>query len=207
MPDRPFYPPAWQIPGLLDGRATRIVVPLKVQPYDGYEVFQHPDGHWIQQGHGIIELRMPFAPGDVLLCKEAWARLPRSNLVGANGNPADPYEAGYCAIYAADWGQPAIGGIAWRSPVTMPAWAVRLRLRVTEDVRVCRVGDLTETECEEFGTREPSLTKLGGALAQAAWSERQVFARWWQHRYARKPGLAFEKGPWAATAKVERVEG
>lgn len=153
---KPYYPRPWQIPGLLSGEITRVLVPIKLpdgikQIFDGCP--QWPDGEepedddpvdhmyvkdgvlWKPALYGSHRQPAPYQPGDVLAGKEAWARV---------GDSDDDIHA--CpdmrvqAYYRVD--APCPEFLKWRSPVTMPAWAVRLHLRVltVEAVRVAEIG-------------------------------------------------------------------
>lgn len=82
----------------------------------------------------------------------------------------------------------------WRPGIHMPRWASRLTLTVT-DVRVERLQDISEGDAVTEGTQEPSLRDLGGDLAQAAMSERQVFKRLWD---SINGDGAWDSNPWVA---------
>ena len=66
------------------------------------------------------------------------------------------------------------------------------------------VQDISEENAKAEGTQEPSLRELGGDLAQAAWTERQVYSRLWNHIYARR-GLGWDANPWVFGATVRRI--
>lgn len=75
------------------------------------------------------------APGDVLLGKESWQK------------DLDKY------VYKADWTpqHPSIGVLgSWRSPVTMPLWAIRRRF-TNKSVRAMQKKDLRTKELDALG--------------------------------------------------------
>ena len=94
---------------------------------------------------------LPFAVGDRIWVRETWARVPVSAARSWGGvpwrwNPDDDYEA---AIFRASFDRSA-PGTGWRSSATMPRWASRLTLIVT-DVRVQRVQDISEEDARAEG--------------------------------------------------------
>ncbi len=112
-------------------------------------------------------------PGDRLWVRECYAR------VGDNEDDihACP-DLSVHAYYRADNVVPR--QLRWRPSIYMPRCASRLTLIVTE-VRNELLHDISETDAAAEGMCEPSLRDLGGELRQAAWSERQVYSRLWQH--------------------------
>ncbi len=70
----------------------------------------------------------------------------------------------------------------------------RITLLVT-DVRVQHLQDIDEADAAAEGTQEPTLRDLGGDLAQAAWSERQVYSRLWNHLHG---AGAWDLNPWVS---------
>ena len=118
-------------------------------------------------GRGLaLQLR---APGDRLWVREVWARVEPHPLVMEDyGMPLayrvqrDPVLLAYWrrrVIFLADFpgkkpeqcGQGATDNL-WRSPVTMPRWASRLLLEVTE-IRVERVQEIGVEDCIAEGMR------------------------------------------------------
>lgn len=235
MGERPFYPPAWQIPALLDGRAVRIVVPLKVQPPWRQEgdagAFLYGDGYRcgdVNYADGVCE-PLPFAPGDVLVCKEAWYREDDRLFKARADTPSAVFEGEL--FYKAD--DPNLPGAHWQSPATMAAQDVRLRLRVI-DVAVKRVDELTREECIELGaTSRPKCSGFGcrydgwsmdwsdvgkpsrwasmgagGLLTEAdvcLASPQTAFGNAWNARYGRSIGFYADQ-PWVATGRVEPTD-
>lgn len=72
-----------------------------------------------------------------------------------------------------------------RPSIHMPRWASRLTLEISE-VRVERLQDISEEDAIAEGSKEPSLVPLIGAC----WSERDAYAKLWEHING--------KGSWAA---------
>ncbi len=96
-------------------------------------------------------------------------------------NPDDDYEA---AIFRASFDRSA-PGTGWRSSTTMPRWASRLTLVVT-DVRVQRVQDISEEDAraEGFPTGECICGGKGAGLcACAAISLRDHMEEDWAAKY------------------------
>lgn len=173
---------------------------------------------WIPVGSGPRELcprdvwvqYAAYQPGDILWVKETWkVEELTSGLDGIlfqSDNAFIPIED---SAEAADRWMEAryIGkcGDRWKSPYFMPKWVSRLRLKVA-DVRVQRLQDISEEDALAEGTQEPSLCELGGMLAQAAWSERQVYQRLWDSINAKR-GYSWASNPWvwAYTFRVPEV--
>lgn len=131
-----------EVCGLLDGTVTLIARPMKWQPSftcDGTWYPVHPDQlnhhgvrtacHYANIDHftkGVAADFAPFKPSDTLVGKEAWAEVD-----WFDGTSNEPVKK---VLYKADkpsrqeWRPEA--GDRWRSPVTMPAWASRIRLKV-----------------------------------------------------------------------------
>jgi len=127
MTHRPYTPPAWQAKPLADGRVTLLVVPLKHQPGDLDRPFQLGDGTWHvsdSQGGHMSPLLLPYAPGDLIWCREAWRNTEDFGLM-------------YKSCSGVEFN--------WRSPITMPKWAARTWLRCT-GVEVRRVQTISHAE-------------------------------------------------------------
>lgn len=110
-------------------------------------------------------------PGDLLWVRETWQMVDPHhdemgdlNIVGANrlarGKRA-PYSGctngrliEWTTVYRADGElvHPTHGGLRWRSSISMPRWASRLVLLVT-DIRVQRLQDISEADARAEGCR------------------------------------------------------
>lgn len=179
MTSRPYNLAPWQVPAAKEGRLGLIVVPLKVQPEYvgpggiylptdwqtdptswGWE--NHEEGCWDLVSEGLTGY-LPFATGDELWCRDGWNIAHESDLapgetVGKTADECARDNGGFATscgdgvVYKADGvaEHPEFGKAVWRSPVTMPRWASRFTLRVT-DASVKRVQEITEDEAVAAG--------------------------------------------------------
>ncbi len=157
MTDRPIIFSAPMVRALLDGRKTqtRRVLGNSGPGRGRSNIFSAQigwsDSYVLDPGNANWRERdTPYAPGDRLWVREAWARVPMTAYRASEGvdqrqSPFD-YEA---AIYRAGFDR-SQGGIHWRSPIHMPRWASRLTLLVT-DVRVQRLQEISEADARAEG--------------------------------------------------------
>lgn len=124
--------------------------------------------------------RCPYgAIGDRLWVKETW----RPSKSAGDWDMDVRYEADGLTrtVYdgefgARDWSMPKAAARGNVSPLFMPRWAARLVLEITE-VRVERLNVISEADAQAEGSQEPSLLPIIGAC----WSERDAFAKLWEH--------------------------
>lgn len=145
MADKAFIPKPHELAGILAGRQSQFRRVLKPQPE------QQPNGLWHVAGVGggvlnaaeedIAALAVDYAPyavGDRLVVKETWQQSgvywPRTG----KGLGRLHYKATDDGAWKSYWGR-------WRSPATMPRWASRITLTVTE-VRCQRVQEISEAD-------------------------------------------------------------
>lgn len=202
MTHRPYTPPAWQAKPLADGRVTLLVVPLKVQPKYEYR-------SW--------ETNLPYAPGDLIWCRETWGHCIGCNLYYRRRESAHPECCDECS-----------SAILWRPPVTMPKWAARTWLRCT-GVEVRRVQTISDDEAWAVGCPKGDPTDNGGWFpkeelqpdgSEMGWDcPEDWVADKWDEQYAPKPrkraggtlppksavDLSFDANPWAAFVAVEKI--
>ncbi len=150
-------PRAHILAGFREGRITKIVVPMKVQPKpsdvsriggtDRYTVFK-PDE--------CEQLPLPYALNAPIAVKESWCA---ATVIGGNNRQALPQ-----IKYKSDYINPIKGHDRFRPPVTMPPSATRTWL-VPTDCVIKRVMDLTEDECMAMGlakvTKDGNIYKFG----------------------------------------------
>lgn len=138
MTSRPYNLAPWQVPAAQENRLGLIVVPLKGLTPNGQlrESPFAPGG--IETTHGR-PIKLPFAPGDELWCRETWGYCTGCNLHYRRYETAGEEFCEECS-----------SAIPWRSPITMPRWASRFTMRVT-DASVKRVQEITEDEAVAAG--------------------------------------------------------
>ena len=96
----------------------------------------------------------------------------------------------------------------WRSPVTMPRWASRQLLEVT-NVRVERLHEITEEDAKAEGVSEPA--PVHGAWCDLSrgreghWSYRKPFADRWDAINGKKN--PWSTNPWVWALTFRKIEG
>ncbi len=191
MTVRPFFPRPWQLRAALDGRLSAVAVPLDPQPEPwkdyhleggcmtsdwSFEVGQYTEdgkrfkfGLWMHcRFHESRFQPLPFAPGDLLVCKEAYIIGKAVGGYAPGVDPdANPDGPTVDVIYRATHDGPAG---PWSSPVTMPRWASRMTWEVSS-VRVCRAQDVTEEEAWACGLEQWATVGDARTSGGLAWGE------------------------------------
>lgn len=214
----------WEARAIVEGRKTqmRFIVKhyLKTGPCDIRDIGNGPE---IYGAGGVwLKLESPYSVGDQLWGRETWCQR-----VDDEGFPVYNFERNLdstCCHYAAD-GVHVIkvdgdGGIKyrsngaeaspWSSPVTMPRWASRILLEVTQ-VRVQRVQDISENDVTAEGIREikhqherrwavHGLEHLNQVTDTAAWS----YSRLWNSIHGPD---AWDRNDWVWAVTFKRLEG
>lgn len=183
MPDRSLILPGWAVRALLreveapGSGKSKHRVRLATQPPAGHRLVGiyapgltavfNPAGR-DHRGDPDQDVAIPLRSQlkDRIWVRETWARVPVSAARSWGGvpwrwNPDDDYEA---AIFRASFDRSA-PGTGWRSSTTMPRWASRLTLVVT-DVRVQRVQDISEEDARAEGCPAQSDEDLAGMEAR-----------------------------------------
>lgn len=150
MADRPIIFSAPMVSALLDGRKTQT-----------RRIYRVPPGSYVEQGriwamtdgcpHG--DAALPYAPGDRLWVREAWA--VSGDFAAINSfdwakfhDPRRMFQENLRFRADADAYETAVQ--AWRYPIHMPRWASRLTLIVT-DVQVQRLQEISEDDARAEG--------------------------------------------------------
>jgi len=213
MTDRPTILPPTIIRAALDGRVSRVVVPVK--PALGPEASWHKWEGECWRANGLLGdipipwrskiLYCPFGgPGDRLYVRESYDIVddpaaydpkndgPRlkSDYQYSDVVKRGPNNERWVVDYKADVNTRIMdlhGGRRWKSPATMPRWAARLWFAI-RDVSVVRVGDVTMEQIKECG---------------AHFALRAHFAADWDKRFKSFP---WASNPWAWNLEVEVVK-
>ncbi|MGE0853316.1 MAG: hypothetical protein AB7O44_27515 [Hyphomicrobiaceae bacterium] len=190
---KPLPCKAPEVRALLGGRKTQMRIPLKPQPDHCHrDIIGKPrpwtDDDWnrLIPQLGDREVKLPYAPGDLLWVREAWGYFGGSEYLYQRDPDAVGFRADHSVL------SPIPGG-RWRPSIHMPRWASRITLAV-EVVKVERLRDISEDEAKAEGA--PPFT---GALQ----SYRTGFYHIWQSLHG--PG-SWEANPWvcALTFRVHR---
>lgn len=184
---------AESVRAILDGRKTQTRRVVKPQPDFTYTVVE--DGKYSRMDDcGDWHEWSPHKPGDVVYVKETWQTV--NPLAGCefNGRPENDG-----VRYRATWTKSHHQG--WRSPLMMPRWAARIWLRIVA-VRCERVQDISEPDAIAEGTQMP-FGSLPKAIRQAAFSERTIYARLFDHINGKG---TWESNPWVWVYTFEKTE-
>lgn len=157
------------------------------------------------------------APGDVLVCKEAWGVTdmylkPEYALAEFNsGEPTAAYTGSVPGPYDIDdikahtvYRTNSDRAFFWRPASTMPAWAVRFR-PVVREAGVMRAGDIPGKDAEAMGldvaAKLPAFPPMGVDIdALVDMVGKQVLAAYWNRRFRK---YRWEDNPWCWFARVE----
>jgi hypothetical protein len=145
MKERPTIMSGESVRAILDGRktVTRRVIKPQASPPPARFVYFGSGNLWIAESNsgkvGIFNpnhVKCPYGKiGDRLWVRETWAEAHYWT------NDIDSETP----IYRAFDDKTAIKKVVWKSPVTMPRWASRLTLEIT-DIRVERLQGITEEQ-------------------------------------------------------------
>lgn len=155
----------------------------------------------------LLTQRVPYAPGDLLWVREAWAPLDACthNDPGAKAMADRGF---YRADHLVDCGDVS----RWRPSIHMPRWASRLTLRVTH-VRVQRVQEITPEDAEAEGLFRSAFASERAKECGCDWawgdetrtgSQVSAFAALWSSINARR-GFGWDTNPWVSATTFEVI--
>jgi hypothetical protein len=197
MPDRPLSLPAWAVRAIRDGRKTRHSVILKPQPVPSLSWADPPAGCY-PSSKGWS--RFPFAVGDRLWVREAWATDRSMDSYRPATMAQNCRDAGYDEIWAPilyfadDVVHNRVNGGVFgrqRHALHMPRWASRITLTVT-GMAVQRVQDITEAAAVAEGA-DAAQARMYPELGTC----RDWFQDFWNSTHG--PG-AWDRNDWVAAA-------
>ncbi|MCB1534883.1 MAG: hypothetical protein KDJ44_09195 [Rhodoblastus sp.] len=202
MTDRPIIFSATMVRALLDGSKTQTRRLVKPQPGDIDRVFQMDDGSWhvtAHDGSHMSALRIPYAPGDRLWVREAWAKVSVAPIVATIDAPWTVYRA---CDNRTDYGGP------WKPSIHMARNQSRLTL-IVEGVKVERLQDISREDAIAEGLTLASAQieqfwRWPEPLHENLWlSPKIAYADLW--RTIHGPG-AWDANPWVAAISFRVVK-
>lgn len=204
MTDRPILFSGPMIRALLSGRKTQTRRAIKPQPSPHVQVYRVGSAWDWRDGTRGGSARLPYAPGDRLWVREAWADDAEAQF---EPQRRDTY-------YRADPGAEEIAednrscGIPhdWRPSIHMHRWRSRLTLIVT-DVRVQRLQEISEADARAEGVESDSdgWRDYQMPATQCCGTARDSFRTLWDSLNAKR-GFGWDANPWvgAVTFNVHR---
>lgn len=212
--------PGVMIPRVLDGSKTQHRIPIRPQPlarnrgwWDwGYKYgapkatsprtsFWHAETWAKESGSAPIDDYCPLGrPGDRLWVPETWAVVHDDDTMPEAQALEEAREQMPWASIA--YREQAIGGYAashlrrWLSSASMPRWASRITLEITE-VRVQRLQEISEEDAQAEGVYNDHSTPDGwGFEATCGNVYRRNFARSWDSINGKKAPWSSNPWPW-----------
>lgn len=201
MRERPIIFNTRDVLAILDGRkkqVRRVLPKVYVQRLDpprgdvdieaGYPFVCGLDGN--DECISAVHL-CPFGqPGDRLWVRETWAHWQKSMCFPLNGFRQDPEISYRATDHEPDIDVELVEKFRWRSPVSMPRWASRILLEITE-VRVQPLRDMGKDD----------------AIAEGwpidVWGDKWFASIW---NSTAKPGTRWEDNPWVWAVSFKRVQ-
>ena len=102
-------------------------------------------------------------------------------------------------------------GYLWKSPMFMPRWASRILLEIT-DIRIERLQDISEQDCEKEGFRFYPLSRICFKPSSAKHlsghgsnNYKSIFGEYWDTLNAKK-GYQWSSNPWVWVVEFKVVE-
>jgi hypothetical protein len=154
------------------------------------------------QPTGDEMLRSPYGvPGDRLWVRETWTH-DADSLEAARADHEDAMGPGAAIYYRATMSADEAGTFPrWRSPISMPRWASRITLEVT-DVRVERVHDISEADILAEGCAVNRVAEFTGT----PWSDMPTLHSAWERAWTHINGAdSWAANPWVWVVEFKRV--
>lgn len=231
--ERPIIFSGEMVKAILDGKKTmtrRVVkfsdftidsiTPLHIELVDGkYCLFNERNG-WL-----IGYPKFPYGKvGDRLWVRETWIQGYDDPLIESEGDDENAVSIIYkadgkeeyrsCSAETAEnWGDFSADSemVGFKSPIHMPRWASRLLLEIT-DIRVERLNDISEADCEKEGFRFYPLSRIcfkpcstKHPSGHGSNNYKSIFGEYWDTLNAKK-GYPWSSNPWVWVVEFKVVE-
>lgn len=157
----------------------------------------------LKNGHEYGPVTAPCFPGDTLWTRETWYYEEHMHdlTAGEPDLPGGRYSHRY--VYkASNPDYPVnvgVGEHGWKPSIHMPRAAARIFLKV-KSVRVERLQDITEDDCEDEGMYPPYACRSESGYR---FEMRTQFKELWDSIYAKR-GYGWDTSPWVWVIEFER---
>ena len=219
--ERPIIFSGEMVKAILDGKKTMTRRAVKTQPRDECTeiatsaCFGHVEYRSTSEDRQtqsiLAKIKCPYGKiGDRL-----WVRETHHVVGGTADYEIEEIKQGLQDIknfvsYKADgYGNPCDGG--WTSPMFMPRWASRILLEIT-DIRVERLNDISEADCEKEGFRFYPLSRIcfkpcstKHPSGHGSNNYKSIFGEYWDTLNAKK-GYPWSSNPWVWVVEFKVVE-
>ena len=231
--ERPIIFSAEMVKAILDGKKTMTRRVIKINhdlsPYTHVDFDVDGDNKW--ELARINDLKRTYTKignpygnvGDRLWVRETWIQGYDDPLIESEGDDENAVSIIYkadgkeeyrtCSAETAEnWGDFSADSemVGFKSPIHMPRWASRILLEIT-DIRVERLNDISEADCEKEGLRilpasgryvvSPGDQYFGSASHDAV----EVFSWLWDSINAKK-GYPWSSNPWVWCISFNVIE-
>lgn len=233
MKERPIIFSAEMVKAILDGKKTMTRRVIKsnhdLSRYTHVDFDVDGDNKW--ELARINDLKRTYTKignpygnvGDRLWVRETWIQGYDDPLIESEGDDENAVSIIYkadgkeeyrtCSAETAEnWGDFSADSeiVGFKSPIHMPRWASRILLEIT-DIRVERLNDISEADCEKEGFRfyplsricfKPSSTKHPNGHGSNNY--KSIFGEHWDTLNAKK-GYQWSSNPWVWVIEFKKV--
>ena len=162
--------------------------------------------------------------GDRLWVRETWIQGYDDPLIESEGDDENAVSIIYkadgkeeyrtCSAETAEnWGDFSADSemVGFKSPIHMPRWASRILLEIT-DIRVERLNDISEADCEKEGFRFYPLSRIcfkpcstKHPSGHGSNNYKSIFGEYWDTLNAKK-GYQWSSNPWVWVIEFKKVQ-
>nr|DAO68245.1 MAG TPA: ASCH domain protein [Bacteriophage sp.] len=162
--------------------------------------------------------------GDHLWVRETWIQGYNDPLIESEGDDENAVSIIYkadgkeeyrsCSAETAEnWGDFSADSemVGFKSPIHMPRWASRILLEIT-DIRVERLNDISEADCEKEGFRFYPLSRIcfkpcstKHPSGHGSNNYKSIFGEYWDTLNAKK-GYQWSSNPWVWVIEFKKVQ-
>lgn len=233
--ERPIIFSGEMVKAILDGKKTMTRRAVKTQPRDECTeiatsaCFGHVEYRSTSEDRQtqsiLAKIKCPYGKiGDRLWVRETWIQGYDDPLIESEGDDENAVSIIYkadgkeeyrtCSAETAEnWGDFSADSemVGFKSPIHMPRWASRILLEIT-DIRVERLNDISEADCEKEGFRFYPLSRIcfkpcstKHPSGHGSNNYKSIFGEYWDTLNAKK-GYPWSSNPWVWVVEFKVVE-